>query len=74
MRARHVLTAVAMQSCCARGICVRTVITDGALPKCFWTLSIWLCRPGVRRMLAPVGSEAPFDNGRRQIELRPVSK
>ena len=25
--------------------------------------------PGVRRMLALVGSEAPFDHGRRQIEL-----
>ena len=25
--------------------------------------------PGVRRMLATVGSEAPFDHGRRQIEL-----
>lgn len=25
--------------------------------------------PGVRRMLALVGSEAPFDRGRRQIEL-----
>jgi len=25
--------------------------------------------PGVRRMLAMVGSEAPFDHGRRQIEL-----
>jgi hypothetical protein len=25
--------------------------------------------PGVRRMLALVGSEAPFDQGRRQVEL-----
>ena len=25
--------------------------------------------PGVRRMLAPVGPEAPFDHGRQQIEL-----
>ena len=25
--------------------------------------------PGVRRMLALVGSDAPFDHGRRQIEL-----
>ena len=25
--------------------------------------------PGVRRMLALVGSEAPFDHGRRQLEL-----
>lgn len=69
MRARRVLTAVgevellrAWYLCphCHHGQCP----ADAALDIEKTDLS-----PGVRRMLALVGSEAPFDRGRRQIEL-----
>ena len=69
MRARRVLTAVgevellrAWYLCpqCHHGQCP----ADAALDIEKTDLS-----PGVRRMLALVGSEAPFDHGRRQIEL-----
>jgi len=69
MRARRVLTAVgevellrAWYLCphCHNGQCP----TDAALDIANTDLS-----PGVRRMLALVGSEAPFDHGRQQIEL-----
>jgi hypothetical protein len=69
MRARHVLTAVgevelwrAWFLCphCHNGQCP----ADAALDMEKTDLS-----PGVRRMLALVGSEAPFDHGRQQIEL-----
>lgn len=69
MRSRRVLTAVgeveflrAWYLCphCHNGQCP----ADTALDIEKTDLS-----PGVRRMLALVGSEAPFDHGRRQIEL-----
>jgi hypothetical protein len=69
MRARRVLTAVgevellrAWYLCphCHDGQCP----ADAALDITKTDLS-----PGVRRMLALVGSEAPFDHGRQQIEL-----
>ncbi len=69
MRARRVLTAVgevrllrAWYLCphCHNGQCP----ADTALDMANTDLS-----PGVRRMLALVGSEAPFDHGRQQIEL-----
>ncbi|HKN22463.1 MAG TPA: ISKra4 family transposase [Terracidiphilus sp.] len=69
MRARRVLTAVgevellrAWYLCphCHNGQCP----ADAALDIEKTDLS-----PGVRRMLALVGAEAPFDQGRRQIEL-----
>jgi hypothetical protein len=69
MRARRVLTAVgevellrAWYLCphCHKGQC----LADVALDITKTDLS-----PGVRRMLALVGSEAPFDHGRQQIEL-----
>jgi hypothetical protein len=69
MRARPVLTAVggvgllrAWYLCphCHNGQCP----VDAALDIANTDLS-----PGVRRMLALVGSEAPFDHGRQQIEL-----
>jgi hypothetical protein len=69
MRSRHVLTAVgdvellrAWYLCphCHHGQCP----ADAALDIEKLDLS-----PGVRRMMALVGSEAPFDQGRLQIEL-----
>jgi hypothetical protein len=69
MRARRVLTAVGEAEflrpwylCphCHNGQCP----ADAALDIEKADLS-----PGVRRMLALVGSEAPFDHGRRQIQL-----
>jgi hypothetical protein len=69
MRRRHVLTAVGQIELwrpwyfcpqCHNGQCP----ADAALDIEKVDLS-----PGVRRMLALVGSEAPFDHGRRQIEL-----
>jgi hypothetical protein len=69
MRARHVLTAVGdvellrpwyLCPHCHKGQCP----ADAALDIEKLELS-----PGVRRMLALVGSEAPFDHGRQQIEL-----
>ncbi len=69
MRARRVLTAVGeveflrpwyLCPHCHNG----QVPADAALDVEKTELS-----PGVRRMLALVGSEAPFDHGRRQIEL-----
>jgi hypothetical protein len=69
MRSRRVLTAVgevellrAWYLCphCHTGQCPGDVVLD--IEKV--DLS-----PGVRRMLALVGSEAPFDHGHRQIEL-----
>jgi hypothetical protein len=69
MRARRVLTAVgevellrAWYLCphCHNGQCP----ADAALDIEKTDLS-----PGVRRMLALVGSEAPFEHGRRQVEL-----
>src|SRR5208282_3345600 len=69
MRSRRVLTAVGaveflrpwyLCSQCHHGQCP----ADAALDIEKVDLS-----PGVRRMLALVGSEAPFDHGRRQIEL-----
>jgi hypothetical protein len=69
MRSRRVLTAVgeidllrAWYLCphCHNGQCP----ADAALDIEKTDLS-----PGVRRMLALVGAEAPFDHGRRQIEL-----
>ncbi len=69
MRARRVLTAVGevewlrrwyLCPHCHHGQCPADVALD--MEKV--DLS-----PGVRRMLALVGSEAPFDHGRRQIEL-----
>jgi hypothetical protein len=69
MRSRSVLTAVGKVQflrpwylCpqCHHGQCP----ADAALDIEKTELS-----PGVRRMLALVGSEAPFDHGRRQIEL-----
>jgi hypothetical protein len=69
MRSRRVLTAVGQAEflrpwylCpqCHHGQCP----ADAALDMEKADLS-----PGVRRMLALIGSEAPFDHGRRQIEL-----
>ena len=69
MRSKNVLTAVgeieflrAWYLCpqCGNGQCP----ADAALDIEKAGLS-----PGVRRMLALVGSEAPFDHGRRQLEL-----
>jgi Uncharacterised protein family (UPF0236) len=69
MRSRRVLTAVGHAEflrpwylCpqCHHGQCP----ADAALDMEKADLS-----PGVRRMLALIGSEAPFDHGRRQIEL-----
>jgi hypothetical protein len=69
MRSRRVLTAVGevelvrpwfLCSHCHHGHCP----ADAALDIEKTDLS-----PGVRRMLALVGAEAPFDHGRRQIEL-----
>jgi hypothetical protein len=69
MRSRHVLTAVGeveflrpwyLCPQCHRGQCP----ADAALDIEKADLS-----PGVRRMLALIGSEAPFDHGRRQIAL-----
>ena len=69
MRSRHVLTAVGevefprpwyLCSQCHTG----QFPVDSALDIEKTDLS-----PGVRRMLALVGSDAPFDHGRRQIEL-----
>jgi len=69
MRARHVLTAVGEVELlrpwylcpnCHNGQCP----ADAALDIKQTDLS-----PGVRRMLALVGAEAPFDHGRRQIKL-----
>ncbi len=69
MRSRRVLTAVGtveflrpwyLCSHCHNGQCP----TDVALDIGKTDLS-----PGVRRMLALVGSDAPFDRGRQQIEL-----
>ena len=69
MRSRHVLTAVGqveflrpwfLCSQCHNG----QFPADAALDIEKTELS-----PGVRRMLALVGSEVPFDHGRRQIEL-----
>ena len=69
MRSRHVLAAVGdvaflrpwyLCRQCHHGQCP----ADAALDVEKTELS-----PGVRRMLALVGSEAPFDHGRRQIEL-----
>jgi hypothetical protein len=69
MRSRHVLTAVGETELlrpwylcpqCHNGQCP----ADASLDIEKTELS-----PGVRRMLALVGSEAPFDHGRRQIEL-----
>ena len=34
-----------------------------------WTLRRRTCRPAVRRMLALVGSQAPFQHGRQQMEV-----
>ena len=69
MRSRHVLTALGqveflrpwfLCSQCHNG----QFPADAALDIEKTELS-----PGVRRMLALVGSEVPFDHGRRQIEL-----
>ena len=69
MRARRVLTAVgeiellrAWYLCphCHNGQCPADAALDVEKTD---------CSPGVRRMLALVGSDAPFDHGRRQIEL-----
>ena len=69
MRSRRVLTAVGpveflrpwyLCSQCHKGQCP----ADAALDIEKTELS-----PGVRRMLALVGSDAPFDQGRQQIEL-----
>ena len=69
MRARHVLTAVGdvellrpwfLCPHCHQGRCPADVALD---------IEDLALSPGVRRMLALVGSEAPFDHGRRQIEL-----
>jgi hypothetical protein len=69
MRARHVLTAVGQVEflrpwylClhCHNGQCP----ADAALDVEKTEFS-----PGVRRMLALIGSDVPFDQGRRQIEL-----
>jgi hypothetical protein len=69
MRARRVLTAVgevellrAWYLCphCHNGHCPADVALDMEKTD---------LSPGVRRMLALVGSEAPFDHGRQQIEL-----
>src|SRR5487761_2351227 len=69
MRARHLLTAVGQIELlrpwylcphCHNGQCP----ADAALDIEKTDLS-----PGVRRMLALVGSEAPFDHGRQQLEL-----
>jgi len=69
MRARRVLTAVGdvellrpwyLCPHCHHGQCPADVALD--IEKVDFS-------PGVRRMLALVGAEAPFDHGRRQIEL-----
>ncbi|MDQ2946240.1 MAG: ISKra4 family transposase [Acidobacteriota bacterium] len=69
MRARHVLTAVGqveflrpwyLCSHCHNGQCP----VDAAL-----SIEKTEFSPGIRRMLALVGSNAPFDQGRQQIEL-----
>jgi hypothetical protein len=69
MRARHVLTAVGdvellrpwyLCPHCHQGQCPADVALD---------IERLDLSPGVRRMLALVGSEAPFDHGRQQIEL-----
>ena len=69
MRSRNVLTALgeieflrAWYLCpqCRKGQCPADAVLD--IEKAGQS-------PGVRRMLALIGSEAPFDRGRRQIEL-----
>ena len=69
MRSRGVLTAVGQAEflrpwylCphCHHGQCPADVALDMEKTD---------LSPGVRRMLALIGSEAPFDHGRRQIEL-----
>jgi len=69
MRARRVLTAVGEVELlrpwylcprCHHGQCPSDVVLD---------IEKLDLSPGVRRMLALVGSETPFDHGRRQIEL-----
>lgn len=69
MRSRNVLTAVgeirflrAWYLCpqCQSGQCPADAVLD--IEKAGMS-------PGVRRMLALIGSEAPFDHGRRQIQL-----
>jgi hypothetical protein len=69
MRTRHVLTAVGdveilrpwyLCSHCHHGQCPADVTLD---------IEKLDLSPGVRRMLALVGAEAPFDHGRQQMEL-----
>jgi len=69
MRTRRVPTAVGEVELlrpwylcphCHRGQCPADVVLD---------IEKLDLSPGVRRMLALVGSETPFDHGRRQIEL-----
>jgi hypothetical protein len=69
MRTRRVLTVVGdvellrpwyLCPHCHRGQCPADVVLD---------IEKLDLSPGVRRMLALVGSETPFDQGRRQIEL-----
>lgn len=69
MRTRHVLTAVGQVEfqrpwyLCPRCHTGQFPV-DAALD-----IDKTECSPGVRRMLALVGSEGPFDHGRQQIEL-----
>ena len=69
MRSRHVLTAVGKVEF-LRPWYLCPQCHNGQFPADA-TLDIEKTElsPGVRRMLALVGSEAPFDHGRRQIEL-----
>jgi len=69
MRARRVLTAVGeiellrpwyLCPHCHNGQCPADAVLD---------IEKTDLSPGVRRMLALVGSEAPFDHGRQQVEL-----
>lgn len=69
MRSRHMLTAVGdveflrpwfLCPQCHSGQCPADVVLD---------VEKTALSPGVRRMLALVGSQAPFDHGRQQMEL-----
>lgn len=74
MRARRVLTAVGEVEL-RRAWYLCSHCHDGQFPAdADLDIEKTDLSPGVRRMLALVGSEAPFDHGRRQIQLLAASK
>jgi hypothetical protein len=54
---------------CAPGICVRKCHNGQFPADVALDIEKLELSPGVRRMLALIGSEAPFDHGRRQLQL-----